>query len=294
MQKDGMKKFFSTLFFPLTATLEFLQKYAKGILLLLLLLILIGLGEGEKIKKPNLIAIRLEGTIFDAQKVLEQIEEASKKQYKGALFVVDSPGGAVAPSLEISHAIKRLRQKKPVVTYAAGTLASGSYYAAIWSNKIYANPGSIVGSIGVIFQTPVVEELMDKVGVDQETVKAGRYKEVGTPWRHWKEYERKEIKKVIYDTYDMFVQDVCTARKLDCNESEKFADAHIFTARQAKVVGLVDEVATIDEAKKAVEKLSKVKKPVWKKPSKLEKLIDRLADKSASKLASLLWGMKLF
>ena len=293
-EQGGMKKFFSNLFWPLTSTLEFLQKYFKGIVLLLLLLILLGSMQREAAQKPNLMSIKLTGTILDSKKMLDQIEEAQKSNIKGVLFIIDSPGGAVAPSIEISRAIKRLRAKKPVVVYAAGTLASGSYYSAIWANKIIANPGSIVGSIGVIFESANIKKLLDTVGIEPQIVKEGKYKEVGTPLRPWKEYEKAEIKKVLDDTYAMFKEDVAKARKLDLNASETWAEAHIFTARQAKAVGLIDRVGTIDMAKKEVEKLSGVKKPVWKREDKFEKLMERLTDETSSKLATLLLGPKLF
>lgn len=293
-EKKSIKKFLSDLFFPITATLEFLQKYFKGIILFIIILLLITLSQKEAVQKPNLITLKLNGTILNAEKVLEQIEEAQKPNYKGVLFIIDSPGGAVAPSIEISQAVKRLQKKKPVVVYAAGTLASGSYYSAIWSNKIIANPGAIVGSIGVIFETPMIKGLLDKIGIEPQVVKAGKYKEVGTPFRPWKEYEKAEINKVIRDTYEMFVKDVCKARGLKYEEKEKFAEAHIFTARQAKAVGLVDEVATIDVAKKELIKLAKVKKAIWKKPSKLEEMLKEFSNQTSSKLASLLLGYKLF
>ncbi|MRJ02827.1 MAG: signal peptide peptidase SppA [Epsilonproteobacteria bacterium] len=293
-KRGGVREFLSTLFFPLTSTLDFLQSYFKGILIFLLLLFLISTIPQGGIGEPNLITVTLRGAIIDSAKVLKEIEEAEKPRYKGVLFVIDSPGGAVAPSIEISRAIKRLRRKKPVVVYAAGTLASGSYYSAIWSNEIVANPGAIVGSIGVIFESPIIEDLLKKIGVEPQVVKAGKYKEVGTPFRRWKPYEVAEIKKVIEDTYEMFVREVCQARKLDCRDRERFAEAHIFTARQAKEVGLIDRVGTIDLAKKEVIRLSKVKRPVWKKPTKFEELIKELSNQTASLLASLLLGGKLW
>ncbi|MRI83321.1 MAG: signal peptide peptidase SppA [Nitratiruptor sp.] len=293
-RRGGIRTFLANLFFPFTALVGFLQNYFKGILLLLLLLFLLAAIPKEGMVQPNLITIKLQGAILDWEGLLREINEAAKPQYKGVLFVIDSPGGGVAPSIEIARAIKRLRAKKPVVVYGAGTLASGGYYAAIWSNKIVANPGAIVGSIGVIFETPVIKELLDKIGVQPQVVKAGRYKEVGTPFRPWKPYERAEIEKVIQDTYDQFVREVCQARGLRYEDRHTFADAHIFTARQAKEVGLVDLVGTIDVAKKELVRLAKVKKPVWKRPSKLEELFKELTTQTASQLAALLLGGKLF
>ena len=290
-EQKGFKDFFSTLFSPITATLDFFQKYFKAIVLLLVLLFLLSLAPRGVIAQPNLMSIHLQGTILEAKDILTQIQKAQKPNIKGVLFIVDSPGGAVAPSIEISRAIKRLRQKKPVVAYAAGTMASGSYYASIWANKIVANPGSIIGSIGVIFEGPNLKGLLDKIGVAPQVVKAGKYKEVGTPFRAWKPYEKKEMQKVIEDTYQMFVGDVAKARKLDINSSDSWANAHIFTANQAKKVGLIDKVATQYEARKLVEKLSHVKKPIWQKEDKFEKLMRQLSNQTASKLASLLFGL---
>ncbi|MRI59186.1 MAG: signal peptide peptidase SppA [Epsilonproteobacteria bacterium] len=293
--KRGIKEFLSDLFWPVRATLDFLQKYFKALIFLLLLLFVLASLPKEALKKPNLATVSLKGTILSAKETVQKLENLSKKSsIKGVLFIVDSPGGAVAPSLEISRAIKRLRAKKPVITYAAGTLASGSYYASIWSNKIIANPGSIVGSIGVILEVPNLKGLLDKVGVHPQVVKAGKYKEAGTPFRPWKEYERKELEKVIKDTYEMFVNDVAKARKLDLARQDRWAQAHIFTARQAKEEGLIDEVGTMYEAKKQLIKLSGVKKPVWQKEDKLEKFLKKISEETASRLSSLLFGLKAF
>ena len=293
-QQKGLKEYAATLFSPITTTLDFLQKYFKGIILLFLLLLLLGSMQKESLQPPNLMRIELGGAILSAKKILKKIEEAEDKNIKGVLFVVDSPGGAVAPSLEISLAIKRLNQKKPVLTYAAGTLTSGAYYASIWSHKIIANPGSAVGSIGVIIEAPNLKGLLDKVGVEPQVVKAGKYKEVGTPFRPWKDYEKKELAKIVYDTYDMFVHDVAKARGLDIKNKDKFADAHIFTARQAKEVGLIDEVGTLYEAKKELQKIAGVKKAIWKKEDPFEKLMEQLSNQTTSKIASALLGLKLF
>ncbi len=293
-QQSNKRGFFATLFSPLTATLDFIQKYLKAIIFLLILFLLFAAAQKEAVVKPNLMEITLKGAILDAKGVLEQIEEAQKDNIKGVLFIIDSPGGAVAPSIEISYAIKRLQEKKPVVAYAAGTMASGSYYAGIWADKIIANPGSTIGSIGVIFEAPNLKALLEKLGIEPQVIKAGKYKEVGTPFRRWSEAEKEELRKVIFNTYKMFTRDVAKARQLDLNKTAQWADAHIFTAYGAQKVGLIDQVGTIYEAKKAVEKLAKVKKPLWKKPSEFEKFLKQVAGETASQLASLLFGGKLF
>lgn len=283
-----MFEFIRKLFSPITAILDFITKYFKTIVFLTIVYFVFFSGSSEDgLTKEfaNLQKIELNGAIMDVSKVLSDIEKAKKDEnIKGVLFVVDSPGGAVSPSVEVAYAIKELKDLKPVVTYASGTIASGSYYASIWSDKIIANPGSMVGSIGVIMQGFEASELLDKLGLKTQTVKAGKYKESGTPTRKWTAYEEEQLKSVIDDTYNMFVNDVASARKLKVENHTSFADARIFTSKQAKEVGLIDEVATLSYAKQTIIELSKVEKAVWKKEDKFEKFMDKFLSEVISKV----------
>ncbi len=279
---DGLKQFFS----PFFTTMGFIQNHFKAMLFLLILFLLFSPGEGE-LEPANLAEIKLQGIIMDASVVVDQLEEAREnKSIKGVLFVVNSPGGAVPPSIEIMEAIKRLKEKKPVVAYAAGTIASGSYYASIYANKIYANPGSMVGSIGVIMQGSNFAELAQKIGVSAQVVKAGKFKEVGTASRAWEPYEKAELEKVVNNTYELFVSDVAKARKLDPAKHTEFADAHIFTASQAKEVGLIDKLGVAYDAKNALVELSGVRKPVWQQEDKIDSFMRKLSGESASFLGA--------
>lgn len=263
--------------------LKFIQEHFKATVLVLFVLWLFLPSGDEGITPHNLQKITLTGPILDATSIVEQLDEArEKKDIKGVLFSIDSPGGAVAPSVEIAYAIKRLSETKPTVVYAAGIMASGGYYSAIWGNEIIANPGSMIGSIGVIMQGADISELMEKVGVKTQTVHAGTYKQVGTFDRKWSEVERAELDKVIGGTYAMFVTDVARARKLDPNLSSNYADAHIFTAAQAQKVGLVDSIGVEFDAKKRVETLSKVAEPIWNKEDPMDKFFKRFAAEGAS------------
>ena len=263
--------------------LRLIQENFKATLLVLFVLWLIIPASDESMSSNNLQKITLMGPILDATSIVEQIDEAREnKKIKGVLFSIDSPGGAVAPSVEIAYAIKRLRETKPTVVYAAGIMASGGYYSAIWGNEIIANPGSMIGSIGVIMEGADISELMQKVGVKTQVVHAGTYKQVGTFDRPWSKVERAELDKVINGTYNLFVHDVVRARKLDINKSSDYADAHIFTADQAKAVGLVDKIGVEFDAKKRVELLSKVKDPVWNKEDPMDKFFKRFAAEGAT------------
>ncbi|MCG3668656.1 signal peptide peptidase SppA [Aliarcobacter butzleri] len=294
-----MFEFFRKLFSPVIAILDFITKYFKTIVFLTIIYVVFFNSDEERISTKstaNLQKIELVGPIIDVSKTLENIEKAkTDTNIKGVLFVVDSPGGAVAPSVEVAYAIKELKQIKPVVVYASGVIASGSYYASIWADKIIANPGSMVGSIGVIMQGVNTKELMDKIGIQTQTVKAGKYKESGTPTRKWTEFEEKQLQNVIDDTYNMFITDVATARNLDIKNYTSFADAKIFTSKQAKDVGLVDEVANITVAQKTLAELSKVENPVWKKEDKFEKFMDKLVSEAVSQISmNFVTGLKAY
>ena len=294
-----MFNFFKVIFSPIIAILDFITKYFKTVVFLTIMYFLIVPADENLTdvnSHANLQKIELSGPIMDVSKTLEDIEKAKEdKNIKGILFVVNSPGGAVAPSVELAYAIKELKQIKPVVVYASGVIASGSYYASIWANKIIANPGSMVGSIGVIMQGINTEELMQKIGVSTQTVKAGKYKESGTPTRKWFDYEEKQLQSVIDDTYNMFITDVASARNLDVKNHTLFADAKIFTSKQAKEVGLVDEVATFSYAQDELIKISKVEKAVWKKEDKFEKFMDKLISEAVSNISmNLMSGLKAY
>lgn len=278
-------QFIKKIFSPIITTIRFIQENFKAMLFLLLLLLIFMPKSQEDLKHHNLEKISLIGPIMEVSTVVKQLDEASKNHnVKGILFVVDSPGGAVAPSIEVAEAIKRAKESKPVVVYASGTMASGGYYASIWANEIIANPGSMVGSIGVIIQGANFKELMDKVGISTQSVQAGKYKKVGTADRKWSDYEVDELNKVIGDTYDMFTKDVAEARGLDINKRDSFANAHIFTAKQAKDVGLVDSLGVMYDAKKRMVELSGVSEAIWNEEDKFEKFFKQLSSKAATSL----------
>lgn len=289
---DMIKK----LFYLIIAILDFITKYFKTIVFLTIIYFVVSSSNESSLtngdfEQANLQKIELSGPILNIEKTLKQINDAkANENIKGVLLLVNSPGGAVAPSVELAYAIKELSQLKPVLAYASGVMASGSYYASIWANKIVANPGAMVGSIGVIFQGTNLEELMDKIGIKTQTVKAGRYKESGTPTRQWSNYEKAELEKVIQDTYIMFVSDVAKARKLKIEEHKKYADAHIFTSGQAKEVGLIDEVNTLTNVKMQIEKLSGVEKAIWKKEDKFDKFVDKIINEVVSNFSVNLMG----
>ena len=280
------------LFYPITGPIRFIQRNFKTVFFLTILYFIFTNSDTQNLEKPNLQIIELNGPIMVVDEVLEKIEKAKIDTHiKGVLLKVNSPGGAVAPSVEVAYAIKELNEIKPVVAYASGIMASGSYYASIWANKIIANPGSMIGSIGVIMQSADASELMSKIGIKTQTVKIGKYKESGTPTRQWTKDEREELEKVTQNTYDMFVTDVANARNLKKENHQIYADAHIFTSSQAKEVGLVDQVGTINTAKLELIDLTKIQKPIWSKEDKMDKFMEKMLKNSIMNITTDLNGL---
>lgn len=242
-----------------------LTRYFKAFVAMILLFALMGFSaKSLENLEGNLAEIKLMGMILDSRGLVKQIENLREdSSIAGVLLVVDSPGGALSPSVEIYEELKRLAAKKPLVVYAQGTLASGSYYAALGAQHIIANKGAIIGSIGVIFEGIDVSELIAKLGIRPQVLKAGQLKEAGTIMRAWNDEERNEIEELLMRQYDMFVTDVCIARRIDCAQKESFAEGRIFDSARALKLGLIDSIGTKNDAKKELIALSGVEFAQW-------------------------------
>ncbi|MGH2267088.1 signal peptide peptidase SppA [Campylobacter taeniopygiae] len=276
-------QFIKSFFKILGNGIKFINTYFKTFVLLLIVIWIFASSQGLNSHFANLERIDLKGEIFDSSSVLEKIINAKNDdQIKGVLFAIDSPGGAFAPSMELALAIKDLRAKKPVVVYASGTMASGSYLAGVGANKILANPASFIGSIGVIMQGADISELANKLGIKEQTIQAGEFKSAGTFTRAWSGKEKQYLQDLINQSYDLFVNFVSKERKLDKAKKDTWANARVFLAQKAKELGLIDDVSNYENAKKELEKLSKVQTPIWKEEDKIDKLFNRLENKTSS------------
>ncbi|EGK8096875.1 signal peptide peptidase SppA [Campylobacter lari] len=270
--------------------ISYINTYFKTfVFLFIVFLILTPSGDNVKLSNANLAQINLKGEISDASNLLEQIYKAKDdKAIKGVLLFIDSPGGAFAPSMEIALAIQDLKAKKPVIVYTGGTIASGSYLSAVGANMIIANPASFVGSIGVIMQGFEVSELAQKLGINEQTIKAGSYKEAGTFMRKWSEDEKDFLQNLANQSYELFTQFVAKNRKLDLNQTSSWADAKVFLANEALKLKLIDKIGNYEQAKKELEKLAKVQNPIWQKEDAIDKFLKRLEEQSASFFANTL------
>ncbi|EAK0373677.1 signal peptide peptidase SppA [Campylobacter jejuni] len=274
-----LKSFFKAL----GCGIKFINTYFKTFVLLLIVIWILMPSTNSSSNLANLERIDLKGEIFDSSAVLEKIINAKNdSNIKGVLFVIDSPGGAFAPSMELALAIKDLKIKKPVLVYASGTMASGSYLAGVGANKILANPASFIGSIGVIMQGADLSGLANKLGIKEQTIQAGEFKSAGTFARAWNENERNFLQGLIDQSYDLFTGFVAKERALDLNKKDQWANARVFLAAKAKELGLIDELSNYENAKKELEKLANVSNPVWKEEDKIDKFLNRLEGQASS------------
>lgn len=218
--------------------------------------------------------IEVYGTISGSNEVIRQLKKYSKDSSIPAIVLdIDSPGGAVVPSQEIyEEVLKAKKAGKKVVASLRSLGASGGYYIACSADTIVANPGTLTGSIGVIFEFPVVQDLFKKIGVKFEVVKRGELKEVGTSFRSMTQEERDLLQSVIDDTYNQFVDAVKEGRGLEREKILELADGRVFTGRQAKELGLIDELGDIEDAVKIAGKMGNIEgipKTIKERPKKV-------------------------
>lgn len=267
----------------------FINKYFKALIFILILYLIFAPSGTESVKSANLAEISLKGAIMDASEILEKIYAVeADENIKAVLLNIDSPGGVLSPSVEISKAIKELNTKKPVIVYASGTMASGSYLSGIWGRKILANEGSFIGSIGVIMQGVNVENLAAKIGISEQVVKAGEFKEAGTYMRKWSEKERESLQNLVDKSYEFFVREVASARDLNVSKAENWANARVFLSADALKIGLIDEISTYKKARLETEKIANVKEPIWQEVPFYEKMLKQLENGASSQILGFL------
>jgi protease-4 len=176
---------------------------------------------------------------------------------RAVVLRIDSPGGVVAPTQEIFTAVRRLREaKKPVVASLGSVAASGGYYVAVSADRIFASPGTLTGSIGVVMQLANVEGLLKKVGVEYVVVKAGAYKDVGNFARAMTPEERRVLQSLLDDVYDQFIAAVAEGRGLEPQAVRGFAEGRIYSGRQAHRLKMVDDLGGLEDAIEAAAKMA--------------------------------------
>lgn len=194
--------------------------------------------------------VKIEEVITESNDIVKEINDFRDDDNTAAILLrIDSPGGAVAPSQEIYFAVKNCAEKKPVIVSMGSVAASGGYYIASGANKIFANGGTLTGSIGVIMQFPKYGELLNKIGISMEIITAGKLKDAGSPVRELTTEERTYFDNLLKDTHEQFIRDVAAGRNMEYGYIKSLSEGQIYTGNQAFELGLVDDLGTLDDAK---------------------------------------------
>ncbi len=216
----------------------------------------VGSGESQPTSGNTVAVIELNGAIESSRDIIEKLhKQAANPKVKGIVLAIDSPGGAVGPSQDIYTEVKRLKAKKPIVVAMSSVAASGGLYAALGASKIYAQPGTITGSIGVILQIPNFSKIADTVGVQMVTIKSGALKDVGNSFRAMTEEERVFLQSTVAEAYEDFVTAVSVSRNIPREKVKRFADGRIILGSTAKEIKLVDEHGSVYDAARSVFEL---------------------------------------
>jgi protease-4 len=206
-----------------------------------------GAGWGD----PHALAtIEIEGPIFDSEETLEKLEELRKyKDVKGVILRINSPGGGVGPTQEIYESIESYRKATGTPIYASiGSMAaSGGYWIALAADKIYASPGSVTGSIGVIMGLVNLEELYQVLRIRPLTLKAGKFKDMGSPQRPMTEEEEALFQNLLDELHQQFKEKVLERRKISEGTLNDLAQGQVFTGQQALKMGLVDALGGVTQ-----------------------------------------------
>ena len=222
--------------------------------------------------------VEIEGVISESRQTMDDIIRFKEDpSIKGVIIRINSPGGSVGPTQEIYREVVKLKEKKKVFVSMGSLCASGGYYVAAAGEKVYANPSSITGSIGVIMQSVILEDLMKKIGLKSNTIKAGDLKDAGSPFKEMTPEERAYLNEVVKNIHEQFIKDIADGRKMDLEKTRKLADGRVYTGLQAQDAGLVDAIGnfydTVDSLKKELKIKGKPELVYTEKPFSLSKWI---------------------
>lgn len=263
------------------------------IVLCLLAVVVYLAGEGSpglSLSGNQIASLTLEGVISDSRDFVDQLKDYGKRSaVKSVVIRINSPGGGVAASQEIYEAIKKFRAetKKKVVVSMGSVAASGGYYAACGADKIFANPGTITGSIGVIAEWYNYGDLLRWAKMQDVVIKSGTFKDAGSGTRPLTDEEKVYFQSLINNMYNQFVATVASSRQMKDEAVRKLADGRVYTGQQAKADGLVDELGTYQDAIDAAARIAGIQgEPKILSPTKKSfSLLDILLGESRSALS---------
>lgn len=234
---------------------------------------------GQRLSFPTYGArvglVRVEGGIYDSRQVIGDLESMVEDPgIKAIVLRVDSPGGGAAASQEIFEYIRGIQEQGlPLVVSMGSVAASGGYYIACTADTIFANPGTLTGSMGVVMSFTNLEELFGKIGLDFEVIKSGRFKDTGSWSRQMTDAERALLQGTIDDIHAQFVEAVAEGRGMEYSAVAALADGRIFSGRQALEAGLVDRLGTLEDAVEVAARMGGIEgEPRVQEPVRRERL----------------------
>ncbi len=234
---------------------------------------------GQRLSFPSYGArvglLRVEGGIYDSRQIIADLEHmAEDPGIRAIVLRVDSPGGGAAASQEIYDYIRGVqKQGIPLVVSMGSVAASGGYYIACSADTIFANPGTLTGSIGVVMSFTNLEELFGKLGMDFEVIKSGEFKDTGSWNRQMTADERALLQETIDDIHAQFVEAVAGGRGMEYDAVAALADGRIFSGRQALEAGLVDCLGSLEDAVKVAGRMGGIEgEPRVQEPVRRERL----------------------
>ncbi len=241
--------------------------------------------SGDIFSTQKVAVIPIEGEIVEARGTVDLLHQyADSGMVRAIVLRINSPGGGVAASQEIYEEIRKVRSRsgKPIVASIDDVGASGAFYIASACDEIVCNPGSIVGSIGVIMQWFNVQDLLNWAKIHPETITSGALKDTGSPFRPMTDVERAYLQRISDQLHDQFVHAVAEGRKGKLTEQDvtRIADGRVFTGQDALDLKLVDRLGNLDDAIDVAARLAGIHGtpttiyPRKQKPSLLELLTD--------------------
>jgi protease IV len=225
---------------------------AAFFLVVILITVLLRDEDGITDRGRTIGIVAIEGVISSelTERTVRQLTKyGDDTSIKAIILRIDSPGGGVASSQEIYEEVRRVRSAGKLVVASMGSVAaSGGYYVACVADHIFANAGTITGSIGVIVQLANVSELLHTIGIESTVITSGPYKDSGNPTRTLRPEERQVFQALVDDVYQQFIEAVAQGRNLPLDEVRHAADGRIYTGRQAKDLRLIDELGSLHDA----------------------------------------------
>ena len=267
-------------------------RYKKTISIVVAIFFFVILISDNRYKKPHIAKVTIDNIITQDSFRYEKLEELSQnKNTKAVIVFINSPGGTVVGGETLYKSIKNIAQQKPVISVMGEVATSAAYMASLGSNYIFAQEGTITGSVGVLVLSSEFTELAKKIGISTEVIKSGDLKASPSPLEKMTPKAREQMEKIVQEISKNFINLVKKERKLNNNKTQLISDGRIFTGQSALQIGLIDSIGNIKEAKeylkieRNIDMLPILNMEIIKKEKMIEKFLSLFTNKiNASKL----------